>query len=135
MSFLPNGYFLVFVFDSISLVYCRNPTAYVGTHGERLELCVGGRGEILAATAHESAYSHPATTHSNSLVDTSQLLSQEAGEANPLRLRDTDRKHHVKVCVLASRLLSVVTVTKQFTFSLSHTHHTEEMPTTLWGLH
>jgi hypothetical protein len=59
--------------------------------GERLELCVG---------AHESAYSS-ATTRSNSPVDTSQLLSQEAGEAYLLRLRDTDREHRVKVCVLA----------------------------------
>jgi hypothetical protein len=50
---------------------------------ERLELCVGGCAEIVAATAHESG--HPsATTCSNSPVDTSQLLSQEAGEANLL---------------------------------------------------
>jgi hypothetical protein len=68
--------------------------------GERLELCVGGRVEILAVTAHESAYSS-ATTRSNPPADTSQLLSQGSGEANLLRLRGTDREHRVKVCVLA----------------------------------
>ena len=34
-------------------------------------------------------------------MDTSKLLSQEVGEANLVRLRDTDREHRVKVCVLA----------------------------------
>jgi hypothetical protein len=63
--------------------------------GERLELYIGGRVEILATTAHESAHSS-ATTRSNSLVDTSQLLSQGVGKANLLRLRDTDREHRVK---------------------------------------
>jgi hypothetical protein len=42
--------------------------------GERPELCIGGRSEILAATAHESGH-FSATTRSNSPVDTSQLLS------------------------------------------------------------
>ena len=65
--------------------------------GERLEL--RGHSEILAATAHEFGHSS-ATTRSNSPVDTSRFLSHEAGEANLLRLRDTDREHHVKVCVL-----------------------------------
>jgi hypothetical protein len=59
---------------------------------ERVELYIGGRVEILA---HESAHSS-ATTRSNSLVDTSQLLSQGAGKANLLRLRDTDREHRAK---------------------------------------
>ena len=68
--------------------------------GECLELCVGGCSEIPVATAHESGHSS-ATIRSNSPVDTSQLLSQGAGEANLLRLRDTDRGHRVKVCVLA----------------------------------
>jgi hypothetical protein len=54
---------------------------------ERLELCIGGGAEILAATAHESGHSS-GTTRSNSPVDTSQLLSQGVGEANLLRLRD-----------------------------------------------
>jgi hypothetical protein len=53
--------------------------------GECLKLCVGGRSEILAATAHESGHSS-ATIRSDSPVDTSQLLSQGVGEANLLRL-------------------------------------------------
>ena len=32
---------------------------------------------------------------------------QEAGEANLLRLRDTDREHRVKVCVLAPRYIGI----------------------------
>jgi hypothetical protein len=70
--------------------------------GECLELRVG-RSEILTATAHESG--HSVTIRSNSPVNTSQLFSQGAGEANLLRLRDTDREHYVEVCVLAPQVV------------------------------
>jgi hypothetical protein len=63
------------------------------TSGECLKLCVGGRSEILAATAHESGHSS-ATIRSNSPVDISQLLSQEV---------DTDREHRMKVCPRSPR--------------------------------
>jgi hypothetical protein len=51
--------------------------------GECLKLCVGGRSEILTATAHKSGHSS-AIIRSDSPVDTSQLLAgSRRGEPTP----------------------------------------------------
>jgi hypothetical protein len=92
VSFWPEGHRIYLSGEARTMRWLR---ASLGGSGERLELCVGGR--AVAATAHESGQTF-ATTCSISPVDTSQLLSQGAGEVNLLCLRGTDREHRVEVC-------------------------------------
>jgi hypothetical protein len=64
--------------------------------------------EAVSALNHASVDQPFATTCSSLPVDTSQLLSEEAGEVNLLRLRDTNKEHRVKVCVLAPLVTTIV---------------------------